>query len=276
MWAYARQGWKNGDWHPLVSPTNPAETGGAYQYNGDAPIDPASGANTLAEFHRKLRDISATDIPIGFVFKPLAHFFHLEGDRKQRAARGVRGQRRQAAGRGRPAPGCSRPRPDARRRDVARASGGAPGRRASPRSMRMEADALSKSGADGAPAGILQAGRHLRDRRRARHGGQELRLTSDDFLWTYTKNPAASWPPSWLPAGAARSTPTSRSGPGWSGCSPTRPRACKARNRASASIKGLRDDLREFRVREGKLNDLATTDDRTRSRRPDARPRCRS
>ena len=80
---FAKQGWKDGRWHPVVTPPASGDAGGQYQYNGDQAIDPASGASTLADYHKKLRDVSATDINVGFVFKPLAHFFHLEGDRKK-------------------------------------------------------------------------------------------------------------------------------------------------------------------------------------------------
>ena len=70
MWAYAREGWSHGTWHPLVTATATNEPGARGQYNGDAAVDPSSGATTLAGFHQKLRETSATDIPIGFVFKP--------------------------------------------------------------------------------------------------------------------------------------------------------------------------------------------------------------
>ena len=83
LWTFAKQGWKDGRWHPVVTPPASGDASGQYQYNGDQAIDPASGASTLADYHKKLRDVSATDINVGFVFKPLAHFFHLEGDRKK-------------------------------------------------------------------------------------------------------------------------------------------------------------------------------------------------
>jgi hypothetical protein len=261
-WSYAKQGWHNGEWHPLVSAAATGEAGGSYDYNGGTAVDPASGAGTLAEFLHKLRTISATDIPIGFVFRPLAHFFHLEGDRK-RAQRVVfegsvvkplidADRARMVA----PAPAPSAaPAPE---KDAVRAA------EAIAALVRVEADGLAKSGATEAPAGILKPGVAY-----ATGGGsaatvdQTLPEISDDFVWTYTKNPAAAWPPAWLPAGSASLNANKPIKAGMDRLFSDAATSLQSSEANLGTIKSLRDDLREFRAREAKLNDLAKTDDRT-------------
>ena len=262
VWNFARQGWKDGIWHPLVSPTAASETAGRYQYNGDAAIDPASGAGTLDEFHHKLRDISARDIPIGFVFRPLAHFFHLEGDRKhaQRVVfEGsvvkpvVEGDRaRMLAPAQTPALPGQTPEQAALReaREVAAL-------------VRLEADALTKSGVDAAPASILQPGLTYATGVEPATLDKSFPSISDDFVWTYTKNPAGVWPPTWLPQGSAS---LAENKPIKAGLDRLFADASTSLQGSEASlnvVRGLRDDLREFRARETRLNELARTDDRT-------------
>ncbi len=261
IWSYARQGWKNGEWHPLVTPVTPGEAGGRYQYNGDEAIDSSSGANTLAEFHRKLRDISATAIPIGFVFRPLAHFFHLEGDRKK-AQRVVfegsvvkplvNGDRDRIVASG-PGP----------------VTGGAPDQAAVREAsevaalLRIEADALSKSGAEAAAEGVVKPGIIYATGTDPAALDKSFPLIADDFLWTYTKNPAGTWPPAWLAKGSDSLDQNKPIKAGLERLFGDASSSLQSSESSLNTIKGLRDDLREFRARESRLNDLAKTDDRT-------------
>ena len=86
---------------------------------------------------------------------------------------------------------------------------------------------------------------------------------SDDFQWTYTKNPAATWPPSWLPVGSSTLEDNKPIKAGLERMFAYAGASLQGAETSLGTIKGLRDDLREFRLRESKLNDLATTDDRT-------------
>lgn len=262
-WAYAREGWKNGEWHPLVTPGAPtADAGSRYQYNGDASTDPSSGASTLTQFHRKLRDISSTDIPIGFVFRPLAHFFHLEGDRK-------RAQRVVFEG------SVVKPLVESDRArmlapDTASTAGKAPSSdqgalheaNGIAALLLVEANALSKSGAEAAPGGILKPGINYATGIDPASVEKSTSTLSDDFLWTYTKNPTASWPPAWLPKGSDSLEGNKPIKAGLDKLFAYATTSLQGSETSLGTIKGLRDDLREYRVREGKLNDLAKTDDR--------------
>ncbi len=259
LWSFARQGWKNGEWNPLVSPVSGAEPGGKYQYNGDTAIDPASGASTLAGYHSKLRDISSKEIPVGFVFAPLAHFFHLEGDRK-------RAQRVVFEG------SVVKPLLDGdRARMLAPASSPAAGKapelaavneaNAVAALLRVEADALSKSGAATAPDTILKPGMTYATGTDP-SATKSFPSVSEDFLWTYTKNNAGTWPPAWLPKGSGSLDENKPIKAGLDRLFADASASLAGSETSLGAIKGLRDDLREFRLREGKLNDLAKTDDR--------------
>ncbi len=261
IWNYARQGWKNGEWHPLVSPTTAGANDPAarQQYNADAPLDPASGAATLTAFHRRLREISATDIPIGLVFRPLAKFFHLEGDRK-------RAQRVVFEG------SVVKP-PLVAARERLLAAPATPGKTAGDNTLRqaelvaalirLEADAVAKKGAETAAGGIVKPSVLYASATGPDALEKGFSSLSDDFVWTYTKNPAGKWPPAWLALG---STSLEANKPIRAGLDRLFTEAAGSFAGAETNlklVKGLRDDLREFRAREGRLNDLAKTDERT-------------
>ncbi len=261
MWAYAREGWKQGTWHPIVTvPTDPTAHG---QYNGDAAVDPSSGATTLAGFHQKLRETSATDIPIGFVFRPLAKFFHLEGDRKMAQRVVFEGS-------------VTKPIfEDARTRMLAASPSPAPAANVSPDAaalreaegvaalVRLEANGLSKGGADTAPDAVLKPAVHYTTDAPPATLDKTWPAVSEDFAWTYTKNPAGVWPPAWLPLGSDSLEANKPIQAGLERMFTYAAASLRGAETSLGTIKGLRDDLREFRAREGRLNDLATTDDRT-------------
>ena len=261
MWAYAREGWKQGTWHPIVTASAPTDAAARGQYNGDAAVDPASGATTLSGFHQKLRETSATDIPIGFVFKPLAKFFHLEGDRKkaQRVVfegsvtkplfESTRARMLATA----PTPAGS-PSPDAAA--LREAEGVAA-------LVRLEANGLSKNGVESAANDILRPAVNYSTDTAPATVDKTWSAVSDNFLWTYTKNPAGSWPPAWLPIGSGSLDENKPIKTGLERMFSYAGASLRGAETSLGTIKGLRDDLREYRVREGKLNDLATTDDRT-------------
>ena len=260
IWTYAKNGWNHGVWHPLVSPTAAGDPAGRYQYNGDAAIEPASGAGTLDEFHHKLRDISARDIPIGFVFRPLAHFFHLEGDRKhaQRVVfEGsvvkplVEGDRARMLAPTPAAPGTTSEQAALREAGEIAAL------------IRLEADALAKSGVDAAPAGILKPGLTYATGAEPATLDKSFPSIADDFLWTYTKNPAGVWPPAWLPQGSESLAANKPIKAGLDRLFADASTSLQGSENSLNVIRGLRDDLREFRARETRLNELARTDDRT-------------
>ena len=127
--------------------------------------------------------------------------------------------------------------------------------------LRVESDALSKSGAATASDMVLKPGIAYATGADP-SAVKSFSQVSDDFLWTYTKNPAGTWPPAWLPKG---SSSLDENKPIRAGLERmfTNANASLAGSESSlGTIKGLRDDLREFRLREGKLNDLSKTDDR--------------
>ncbi len=259
MWAFAREGWKNGRWNPLVSSPAGSAPGDKYQYNGDAPVDASTGAASLADYHRKLRDISSKEMQVGFVFAPLAHFFHLEGDRK-RAQRVVfegsvvkplldSDRARMLAPGAAPAAGKGSEQAAVREAEAVAAL------------LRVEANAATKSGAAAAPDGILKPG--VTYATGTDPGAtKSFPAVADDFVWTYTKNPAGSWPPAWLPKGSASLEENKPIKAGLDRLFADASASLAGAETSLGTIKGLRDDLREFRVREGKLNDLAKTDDR--------------
>ena len=261
MWAYAKQNWKNGQWHPLVSPTTPGETAGKYEYNGESPVDGSTGVQNLADFHRRLREISATDIPIGFVFKPLAHFFHLEGDRK-RAQRIVfessvvkplveADRARMLAPAAAPAADSLTPERAAVREAEELAA-----------LIRLESNALSKSGAEAAPEGIVKPGIHYATGVEPGSIDRSYGLLSEDFLWTYKANPNGTWPPAWLPLGSGALAENKPIKTGLDRLFTDATTSLQGAESSLGTIRSLRDDLREFRVRENALNDLAKTDQR--------------
>lgn len=253
LWNFARQGWKAGTWRPLVSPAA-ADAGGRSQYNGDAALDAASGAATLAEFHHRLRDVSATDIPIGFVFRPLAHFFHLEGDRKKAQRVVFEGS-------------VVKPVIESARAQMIAAAdpNAAPDQVATREAaeiaalVRLEAHALSKNGAAAGPEGILRPGIAYVTRADSASLDKSFPIISDDFQWTYTKNPAGVWPPAWLPAGSGSLNENKPIKAGLDRLFATAGQSLQGSEASLGIIKGLRDDLRDFRAREAKLNDLAET-----------------
>ena len=85
---------------------------------------------------------------------------------------------------------------------------------------------------------------------------------ADDFTWTYTKNPAGIWPPAWLPKGAGSLEENKPIKAGLDRMFTDASASLQGAETSLGTIKVLRDDLREFRTREAKLNDLAKTDDR--------------
>lgn len=260
IWNFARSNWQGGEWHPLVTANSPGNPAAGYKYNGDEAIDSNSGASTLAEYHRKLRDISSKAIPIGFVFKPLAHFFHLEGDR-QRAQRvvfeGSVVKPLLASDRARmlTAPENKPAGKNADEAALHEAEGVAA-------LIQLEGDALKSGTADAAPNAVLRPGITYATNAAPATLDKSFPQLTDDFLWTYTKNPAGSWPPAWSSQG---STSLEANKPIRAGLDRMFTHAATGLQSQEASlgtIKGLRDDLREYRAREAKLNDLAKTDDR--------------
>ncbi len=261
-WAYAREGWKNGEWHPLVTPGATTDPHSRYQYNGEAPTDPGSGAGTLAEFHHKLRSISATDIPIGFVFRPLAHFFHLEGDRKRAQRIVFEGSIVKPLLDGDRARMLAPDAPPADGKALAPDQGALHEADGIATLLRVEANGLSRSGAEAATGGILQPGVTYATGVAPAAMEKSSSLLADDFLWTYTKNPAASWPPVWLPKGSDSLAGNPPIKAGLDKLFAYASTSLQGSETSLGAIKGLRDDLREYRAREGRLNDLAKTDDR--------------
>ena len=260
VWNFARTGWQNGQWRPLVTANTPGNPAAGYKYNGDEAIDPNSGASTLVGFQNKLRDISSKDIPIGFVFKPLAHFFHLEGDRKL-------AQRVVFEG------GVVKPLVDSDRARMLTTPENKPaGKNADEAALheaegvaaliRVEADALKSGTAEGAPGSVLQPGINYSTSVAPATLNKTFPTVSDDFLWTYTKNPAGSWPPKWLPQGSGSLDANKPIKAGLDRMFAEAVTGLQSQQSSLDTIKGLRDDLREFRTREAKLNDLAKTDDR--------------
>ncbi len=260
LWTFAKTGWKDGRWHPVVTPPASGDAGGQYQYNGDQAVDPASGATTLADYHKKLRDISATDIPVGFVFKPLAHFFHLEGDRKKAQRIVFEGsvvkpvvessRNRMAAPSLAPIAGLT---PDQAAVREAKAVASL---------LAVEADGLNKSGSDAAPDAILKPEITYAANPKPAALDKTFPVLSDDFLWTYTKNPSATWPPAWLPKGSESLAANPPIKAGLDRLFADATQSLQGAETSLGAIKGIRDDLREYKAREGKLNDLAKTDDR--------------
>ena len=260
VWNFARTGWQNGQWRPLVTANTPGSPAAGYKYNGNEAIDPNSGATTLAGFQSKLRDISSRDIPIGFVFKPLAHFFHLEGDRKL-------AQRVVFEG------GVVKPLVDSDRARMLVTTDAKPvGKNADEAArheaegvamlIRVEADALKPGTAEGAPNAVLHPGINYSTGATPAALDKTFPTVSDDFLWTYTKNPAGSWPPKWLPQGSGSLEANKPIKAGLDRMFADASTGLQSQQSSLDTIKGLRDDLREFRDREAKLNDLAKTDDR--------------
>ncbi len=260
VWNFARQGWQNGQWRPLVSENSPGNAASGYKYNGDEAIDPNSGAGTLAEYHRKLRDISSREIPIGLVFKPLAHFFHLEGDR-QRAQRVVF-----EGGVVKPLLASDRARmlSTAENKPVGKSADEAALHEAAGVAtlIQVEADALKSGTADSAPNGVLKPGITYATNAAPASLDKSFPVLSEDFLWTYTKNPSGTWPPAWLPQGSGSLDANKPIKAGLDRMFGHAATGLQSQESSLGSIKGLRDDLREYRAREAKLNDLAKTDDR--------------
>ncbi len=260
LWTFAKEGWKDGHWHPIVTPPASGDAGGQYQYNGDQAIDPASGATTLADYHKKLRDVSATDINVGFVFKPLAHFFHLEGDRKK-AQRIVfessvvkpsvdSSRARMVAPNPAPPAGLT---PDQAAVREAKAVAAL---------LAVEADSVNKSGSEAAPDAILKPGITYATNAKPAALDKTFPVLSDDFTWTYSKNPSAKWPPVWLSKGSDSLAENQPIKAGLDRLFTDAAQSLQGSETSLTAIKGVRDDLREYKAREAKLNDLAKTDDR--------------
>ena len=129
--------------------------------------------------------------------------------------------------------------------------------------IRLEADGLSKSGATEAPAAILKPGITYATGVEPATLDQTFPQISDDFVWTYTKNSAASWPPAWLPAGSASLAANKPIKAGLDRLFGDAATSLQGSESSLGTIKTVRDDLRQFRARESRLNDLSKTDDRT-------------
>ena len=261
LWNYAKEGWtKDGRWHPIVTAPASGDAGGQYQYNGDQAVDASSGASTLADYHKKLRDVSATDISVGFVFKPLAHFFHLEGDRKKAQRIVFEGsvvkpsvessRNRMVAPNPAPVAGLSAEQAAVREAKAVAAL------------LAVEADTVNKTGSDAAPDAILKPGIIYATNAKPAALDKSFPVLSDDFIWTYTKNPAATWPPAWLSKGSASLAENQPIRDGLDRLFADAAQSLQGSETSLGAIKGVRDDLREYRARENKLNDLAKTDDR--------------
>ena len=261
VWNFAKEGWsKTGEWHPMITANAPGNPAAGYKYNGDEAIDPNSGASTLAGFQNKLRDISSHEIPIGFIFRPLAHLSNLEGERKHAQRVVFEGS-------------VVKPLVDSdRARMLVPPENKPTGKNADEAALheaegvamliRVESDALKSGTADGAPGNVLRPGINYSTITAPATLDKTFPALTDDFLWTYTKNSEGSWPPKWLPQGSGSLDANKPIKAGLDRMFTDAATGLQSQEKSLDTIKGLRDDLREFRVREGKLNDLVKTDDR--------------
>ena len=128
--------------------------------------------------------------------------------------------------------------------------------------LALEADAVNKSGSSAAPDAILKPEITYATNAQPAALDKSFPILSDDFVWTYTKNPTASWPPAWLPKGSGSLAENAPIKAGLDRLFTDAGQSLQGAETSLASIKGVRDDLREYRAREARLNDLAKTDDR--------------
>jgi hypothetical protein len=241
-----------GTWHPLVERAGD-KAGAAYQYMGDQQL--MDSGMRLAEYHEKLRQLCDQDINIGWVFRPLARFFRIEGDRRRAQEVLFSGgvvkslveavRRRMIEDSGAPAAGGELPSTLALREAEALAA-----------LIRIESDA-ARPGADVRQSADLILPASLRFVTGLSEPGdpQGIKSLSDTLVWTYSPpNPSTTWPPNWISRG--KTLPENQ---------PIRAgldrlfvyagESADAEVNSLAALKTIETDLEDFLSREKALND---------------------
>ncbi len=253
LWGQAKQNWNTGVWHPIVE----RDPSGKAVYKGDQPVSPVDKM-TLSEYHSKIRELCEKDIEIGWIFRPMARFTRLEGDRKK-------AQRILFEG------GVINPLVKETRRmmtDPARDAIPADVSTALVREaeglatlINIESDTVShKSNIETLPDGFVTPLLRYTTGLEKPADPAGFRELSNTLIWTYTKNPNGKWPPPWLSAGASLAT--------------NRPIAAgldrmirfiteslKTQEAGIVDIRTIRDLLRNFRQKETEMNATVVASD---------------
>ena len=197
-WQRAAASWENGVWHPIAT----HDQGGKISYMGDRP-PAADFPASLIQFHKDIQELSTKPIEIPWVFKLLAKFSHVEGDRQKAQRILFEGSI------------VSPLVKEARRRmlqaDASSAvdpltSGSLAFREAEGLAalLQIEADVAShKSDPEALPGKFLHPLLHYVTN--SDRPGDEVQLHTIGAIltWTYTKNPDGKWPPAWLSVGTS-------------------------------------------------------------------------